>query len=273
MAQNRTHQGHYARKRFGQNFLHDEGIIHRIVLAINPKPGQHIVEIGPGLGALTKEVLPLVGEMDAIELDRDLITKLQIMAENMGTLTIHSADALKFDFSSITPPGEQLRVFGNLPYNISTPLIFHLCAQNDLIIEMHFMLQKEVVERMVADPGSKRYGRLSVMVQYFCQVRCLFMVPARSFTPAPKVESAIVRLQPHLEKPYLANDELLFSKLVRTAFNHRRKTLRNAVKEMVTEEQLIKSGVRPDVRPESIGLEQFVSIANNLQIVNNSADL
>ncbi|RLA04240.1 MAG: 16S rRNA (adenine(1518)-N(6)/adenine(1519)-N(6))-dimethyltransferase [Gammaproteobacteria bacterium] len=255
---------HRARKRFGQNFLHDQGIIHRIVMAISPKPGQHIVEIGPGLGALTKEVLPLVGVMDAIELDRDLIPKLEHMAEDVGTLRIHSGDALKFDFSTLIEGEEQLRVFGNLPYNISTPLIFHLCAQGQLIKEMHFMLQKEVVDRMVAGPGSKRYGRLSIMVQYFCQVRCLFFVPARCFTPAPKVESAIVRLQPHSQKPFLANDEKLFSKLVTTAFNHRRKTLRNAVKEMVTEQQLIDAGVSPDVRPETIGLEQFVAIANRL---------
>jgi len=251
-------------KRFGQNFLHDQGIIHRIVMAISPKSGQHLVEIGPGLGALTKEVLPLVGEMDAIELDRDLIPKLEAMAEQLGTLRIHSADALKFDFKSLVTADAQLRVFGNLPYNISTPLIFHLCAQGSLIKEMHFMLQKEVVERMEAEPGSKRYGRLSVMVQYYCQVRSLFLVPASSFTPAPKVESAIVRLQPHREKPHHAKDEELFSKLVTTAFNHRRKTLRNAVKEMVTEEQLIEAGVSPNVRPETIGLEQFVAIANSI---------
>ena len=264
MAQSKLHQGHFARKRFGQNFLHDQGIIHRIVLAIAPKPGQHIVEIGPGLGALTKEVLPLVGEMDAVELDRDLIKKLELMTESLGKLHIHSADALKFDFTSLVKDGEQLRVFGNLPYNISTPLIFHLCAHSELIKEMHFMLQKEVVDRMTAEPGSKRYGRLSVMVQYFCQVRCLFYVPASSFTPAPKVESAIVRLQPHRQKPHLAKDEKVLSKLVTTAFNHRRKTLRNAVKEMVTEEQLVASGVNPEARPETISLEQFVGIANLL---------
>ncbi len=262
MAQNRTHQGHLARKRFGQNFLHDQGVIHSIVMAIAPKPGQHIVEIGPGLGALTKEVLPLVGEMDAIELDRDLIVKLESMAENIGTLRLHSADALKFDFSTLAKSGEQLNVFGNLPYNISTPLIFHLCAQAGLIKEMHFMLQKEVVDRMVAGPGSKRYGRLSVMVQYFCQVRCLFFVPARAFTPAPKVESAIVRLQPYKEKPFLAKDEKIFSTLVTTSFNHRRKTLRNAVRDMATEQQLIGVGVSPDARPETISLEAFVKIAN-----------
>ena len=264
LAQNRTHQGHLARKRFGQNFLHDQGIIHRIVMAISPKKGQNIVEIGPGLGALTKEVLPLVGEMDVIELDRDLIPKLERMAENLGTLRIHSADALKFNFQALVPAGEQLRVFGNLPYNISTPLIFHLCAHAALIKEMHFMLQKEVVDRMVAEPGSKRYGRLSVMVQYFCQVQCLFFVPARAFTPAPKVESAIVRLQPHRQKPYLAKDEKQFAKLVTTAFNHRRKTLRNAVKEIATEQQLIDSGVSPDARPETISLEQYVRLANSL---------
>ena len=264
MAQNKIHQGHLARKRFGQNFLHDDGIIQRIVMAIAPKPGQHIVEIGPGLGALTKEVLPLVGEMDAVELDRDLIPRLELMAETLGTLRLHSADALKFDFNSLVTDDKQLRVFGNLPYNISTPLIFHLCAQGQLIKEMHFMLQKEVVERMVAGPGSKRFGRLSVMVQYFCQVRCLFYVPSRSFTPAPKVESAIVRLQPHQQKPFLAKDEKEFALLVTTAFNHRRKTLRNALKEMVTEQQLIKVGVDPTARPETISLEQYVTIANGL---------
>jgi len=220
--------------------------------------------------------LPLVEEMDAIELDRDLIPKLQAMAKDLGILRIHSADALKFDFSSLlsdTHPsnenhedltGKQLRVFGNLPYNISTPLIFHLCAQGRLIKEMHFMLQKEVVDRMVAEPGSKRYGRLSVMVQYFCQVRCLFFVPARAFTPAPKVESAIVRLAPHKIKPHLAKDEKQFSKLVTTAFNHRRKTLRNAVKEMATEQQIIAADVSPDARPETLSLKQFVDIANIL---------
>jgi 16S rRNA (adenine1518-N6/adenine1519-N6)-dimethyltransferase len=194
--------------------------------------------------------------------DRDLIIKLEIMAEPIGQLKLYSADALKFDFSSLVKDERPLRIFGNLPYNISTPLIFHLCAQGDLIKEMHFMLQKEVVERMEAGPGSKRYGRLSVMVQYFCQVRCLFYVPASSFTPAPKVESAIVRLQPHRQKPHVANDEILFSKLVRTAFNHRRKTLRNAIKEMVNEQQIIDAGINPDVRPETVALDQFVKIAN-----------
>ena len=264
MVSSKVHQGHFSRKRFGQNFLHDQTIIHRIVMAISPKPGQHIVEIGPGLGALTAEVLPLVGEMDAIEIDRDLIIKLQAMAENVGELRIHSGDALKFNFAELAKEGEQLRVFGNLPYNISTPLIFHLCSHGSLIKEMHFMLQKEVVDRMVSGPGSKRYGRLSVMVQYFCQVRCLFFVPASSFTPAPKVESAIVRLQPHATKPFVAKDEKLFAKLVTTAFNHRRKTLRNAVKEMVTEEQLIAAGVKPEARPETIGLAAYVAISNCL---------
>ncbi len=264
MAQSRSHQGHIARKRFGQNFLHDQGVIHRIVMAIAPKPGQHIVEIGPGLGALTKEVLPMVGEMDAVELDRDLVARLEMMAESLGSLRIHSGDALKFDYSTLVPEGEQLRVFGNLPYNISTPLIFHLCTFSALIKEMHFMLQKEVVERMVAVPGSKRFGRLSVMTQYFCQVICLFYVSASSFTPAPKVESAIVRLQPHKQKPFLAKDEKLFSKLVTTAFNHRRKTLRNALREMVTEQQFIDAGVNPEVRPETIGLAEYVAIANCL---------
>ncbi len=257
---------HKARKRFGQNFLHDQGVIHRIVMAINPNPQQHLVEIGPGLGALTREVLPLVGEMDAIELDRDLIPKLTTMAQGLGELHLYSTDALKFDFSSLQKSTEPLSVFGNLPYNISTPLIFHLCAQGGLIREMHFMLQKEVVERMVAEPGSKRYGRLSIMVQYYCHVRCLFFVPASAFRPVPKVESAIVRLQPHKTKSFLARNEKLFSSLVTTAFNHRRKTLRNALKDLLSEQQLIDSGVNPDIRPEGISLQQFIAIANHLDV-------
>lgn len=264
LAQNKTHQGHTARKRFGQNFLHDKGIIHRIVMAISPEKGQHLVEIGPGLGALTAEVLPLVYNMDVIELDRDLIPKLEEMAKDKGELRIHSADALKFDFSSLVKDGMPLRVFGNLPYNISTPLIFHLCNQGNLIKEMHFMLQKEVVERMAAEPGSKRYGRLSVMVQYYCQVMNLFPVPASCFIPAPKVESAIVRLRPHETKPYRAKDEKLFGKLVTTAFNHRRKTLRNALKTLINEEQLVTTGINPNARPETISLEQYVNLANSL---------
>lgn len=257
---------HRARKRFGQNFLHDQGIIHRIVMAISPKPGQHIVEIGPGLGALTKEVLPLVGVMDAIELDRDLIPKLEHMAEDVGTLRIHSGDALKFDFSTLIEGEEQLRVFGNLPYNISTPLIFHLCAQGQLIKEMHFMLQKEVVERMAAKPGSRTYGRLSVMTQFRCNVTPLFDVFPESFSPQPKVCSSIVRIQPLKVPPADAGSFKNLERVVAAAFSQRRKTLRNSLRDCLSTDQILAADIDPGQRAEQLSLSQFASLARALPI-------
>lgn len=249
---------HRARKRFGQNFLHDQNVIQRIVHQIQPREGQHLVEIGPGKGALTEEVLHHIAHMDVVELDRDLIPILQ---DQLGErISIHNQDAMKFDFCSLTEGDEKLRVIGNLPYNISTPLIFHLLGLRHCIHDMHFMLQKEVVERMVAGPGSKTYGRLSIMVQYFCQVEKLFIVPPGAFTPAPKVDSAIVRLLPYAQPPHEVESVETLSKLVAQAFSQRRKTLRNTLKGWLDEEQIISAGVDPKLRPEQLSLQDFVAL-------------
>ena len=253
---------HKPRKRFGQNFLHDPGIIQRIVNTIHPKPGQHLVEIGPGLGALTRPVLEEAGRLDVVELDRDLIPRLEAEFGPLGSLRIHSADALKFDFRSLAEAGEKLRVIGNLPYNISTPLIFHLLGQAEVIEDMHFMLQQEVVERLAARPGTGDYGRLSVMVQYHCRVERLFTVPPGAFYPPPKVYSAIVRLEPYPAPPYPASDPKLFARLVSQAFSQRRKTLRNTLKGLMDGDAISALGIDPGRRPETITLEEYVQLSN-----------
>ena len=219
---------HQARKRFGQNFLHDQGIIRHIVACIRPKADQKIVEIGPGLGAITEHLLATTGHLDVVELDRDLLPHLRISFASYGkNLRIHEADALKFDFASLSADAELLRIVGNLPYNISTPLIFHLLSYTNLIADMHFMLQKEVVLRLAAGAGTNNYGRLSIMAQYFCRVDSLFEVPPEAFDPRPKVDSAIVRMAPYTELPHTALDFKHFEQLVKSAFSQRRKTLRN----------------------------------------------
>ncbi len=254
---------HRPRKRFGQNFLHDQNVIRGIVAAIHPQTGERLVEIGPGLGALTEPLLTALGEMDVVELDRDLVPRLQQQFATQGTLHIHNADALKFDFCSLRQTGdEKLRVVGNLPYNISTPLIFHLLDQSPCIHDMHFMLQKEVVQRLAAKPGGDDYGRLSVMVQYRCEVEKLFTVPPGAFNPPPKVDSAIVRLIPYATPPYPANDEKFFSRLVNQAFSQRRKTLRNNMKGLLDATAIEALGIDPGCRPETLTLEQFVALAN-----------
>lgn len=254
---------HTPRKRFGQNFLHDQNVIQRIVNAISPGQGEHLVEIGPGQGALTRQLLPLVGKMDAIELDRDLIEPLKQSCAALGQLTIHSADALKFDFCSLVNSAQQkLRVVGNLPYNISTPLLFHLMEQRHCIKDMHFMLQKEVVERITASPGNGQYGRLSIMLQYYCQAEQLFNVPPGAFFPPPKVDSAVFRLVPHESPPYPAKDEKLLSQVVSQSFSQRRKTIRNNLKGMIEEGVLQELGIDPGLRPERLEPEQFVKLAN-----------
>lgn len=254
---------HRPRKRFGQNFLHDQNVIRGIVAAIHPQTGERLVEIGPGLGALTEPLLAALGEMDVVELDRDLVPRLQVQFATQGTLRIHNADALKFDFCSLRQnDDEKLRVAGNLPYNISTPLIFHLLDQSPCIRDMHFMLQKEVVQRLAAKPGGGDYGRLSVMVQYRCEVEKLFVVPPGAFNPPPKVDSAIVRLIPHASPPFPANDEKLFARLVNQAFSQRRKTLRNNMKGLLDAAAIEALGIDPGCRPETLSLEQFVALAN-----------
>jgi 16S rRNA (adenine1518-N6/adenine1519-N6)-dimethyltransferase len=265
-----TPKKHQARKRFGQNFLHDQGIIRHIVACIRPKSEQHIVEIGPGLGAITEHLLATAGHLDVVELDRDLLPYLRIAFASYGdNLRIHEADALQFDFSSLSKdnsntPKELLRIVGNLPYNISTPLIFHLLSYTDLIADMHFMLQKEVVLRLAAGAGTNNYGRLSIMAQYFCRVDNLFEVPPEAFDPRPKVDSAIVRMAPYTVLPHPANDFKHFESLVKSGFAQRRKTLRNNLKGITNDEQLQSLGIDPSIRPERLTVGDFVAISNLL---------
>ncbi len=254
---------HKARKRFGQNFLHDSGIIHRIIQSIQPQPGQRLVEIGPGQGAITRELLRAAGSLDAVELDRDLLPPLQQMCAPLGELRLHNADALKFDFASLLQPGEHLRLVGNLPYNISTPLLFHLLEQAHRIQDMHFMLQKEVVERMAAQPGSKAYGRLTVMLQQLCRVQPLFTIGPGAFRPPPKVDSAFVRLVPHAVPPNPLQDPELFARIVTAAFGQRRKTLRNSLRELVSDRAFAAAGIDPGARAERLTVSQFADLANS----------
>lgn len=255
---------HRARKRFGQNFLHDAGVIHRILRAIHAREGQRLLEIGPGQGALTEGLLGSGAHLDVIELDQDLIPLLKLKFGLESRLSLHQGDALKFDFASLVESGEKLRVVGNLPYNISTPLIFHLLEHAPVIEDMHFMLQKEVVERLAATPGGGDWGRLSIMVQYHCRVEHLFNVGPGAFNPPPKVDSAIVRLTPFAEPPHPARDPKLLERVVREAFNQRRKTLRNTLKPLLSVEDIEAAEVDPTLRPEQLDLAAFVRLANRL---------
>ena len=254
---------HIAKKRFGQNFLTDQGVIASLVAAISPKVDDLLVEIGPGLGALTKPLLQRLNLLHVVEVDRDIIAWMESEYSNPAyantSINIHNADALKFDFSSL---GENLRVTGNLPYNISTPILFHLLDNVAHICDMHFMLQKEVVERMVADPSTPAYGRLSVMLQYRLQMSYLITVPPEAFEPAPKVESAFVRCVPHTVLPYVANDEALFAKIVTAAFGQRRKTLRNTLKGLLDDDGFTALNIHSQLRAENLAVSDFVAIAN-----------
>ncbi len=254
---------HRARKRFGQNFLIDQGVIERIVAAINPRGEDNLVEIGPGQGALTGLLLAANPRLTAIELDRDLAALLRAKFAAYPDFRLIEQDALKIDFNGLAG-GRPLRVVGNLPYNISTPLIFHLLAHAGIIRDMHFMLQREVVERMAAEPGSKSYGRLSVAVQYLCRVDYLFGVPPGAFFPAPKVESAIVRLSPHAIKPMEASDPARFFELVNLCFQQRRKTLRNNLKPWARDHDLDALGIDLGRRPETLSVAEFVELSNRL---------
>ncbi|MDX1319920.1 MAG: 16S rRNA (adenine(1518)-N(6)/adenine(1519)-N(6))-dimethyltransferase RsmA [Oceanospirillum sp.] len=257
-------QQHRARKRFGQNFLQDEGIIRRIVRSIAPQTGEHMVEIGPGMGALTEIILESADRLDVIELDRDLIPGLKVKFFNHPGFEIHQADALKFDFAELIDDGKPLRVAGNLPYNISTPLIFHLLEQRQNIQDMHFMLQKEVVERLAAAPGTNDWGRLGILAQYLCDVEALFIVPPEAFDPMPKVDSAIVRLTPHKELPCPAKSAECLDNLVRTAFGQRRKTLRNNLKGLMDVSEIEALGIDPQRRPETLTLQEVVALSDCL---------
>jgi 16S rRNA (adenine1518-N6/adenine1519-N6)-dimethyltransferase len=255
---------HAPRKRFGQHFLNDTDIIDRLVQAIAPEKGQHLVEIGPGQGALTIPVLTKTGEIDAVELDWDLIPILKARCKDHGVLNVHQADALTFDFKQLIHANEPLRIIGNLPYNISTPLIFHLLEYAADIRDMHFMLQKEVVDRLAAKCGNGDYGRLSIMVQYHCHVTALFPVPAEAFYPPPKVDSSIVRLVPHVSVDYFAKDYKHFGDMVKQAFNQRRKTLRNCLKTLMNDDDWKVSGIDPQLRPEQLSVKDYVNLSNAL---------
>jgi 16S rRNA (adenine1518-N6/adenine1519-N6)-dimethyltransferase len=254
---------HRPRKRFGQNFLQDSDVVRRIVEAIDPRPGQSIVEIGPGQAALTGALIERVGHLHAIEIDRDLAASLRLRFAT-EKLTLIEADALTFDWTALaTGP---LRIVGNLPYNISTPLLFALMTIAESVIDQHFMLQKEVVDRMVAVPGSKTYGRLSVMLQFRYRLSKLFDVPREAFRPAPQVTSSIVRMQP-LAAAELPNvDAKAFARVVAAAFGQRRKTLRNALSDLLDAEQIVESGVDPRARAETLGLQSFVGLARRLVV-------
>jgi 16S rRNA (adenine1518-N6/adenine1519-N6)-dimethyltransferase len=257
-----TDYRHQPRKRFGQNFLTDKNIVGKIVAAIAPRPGDNLVEIGPGLGAMTLPLLEKAGRLHAVELDRDLIPRLRERCRDAGELRVHEADALVFDFSALARPDARLRLVGNLPYNISTPLLFHLVAYMPLIRDLHFMLQKEVVDRIAARPDTPDYGRLSVMLQYHCAVEPLFTVPPGAFNPRPKVDSKIVRLLPHAAPPFPVADYRDFSALVKQAFAQRRKTLRNTLKSMLDADRISALGIDPGARAETLGLADFASLAN-----------
>lgn len=249
---------HVAKKRFGQNFLTDQAIINSLVDAINPKTEEIIVEIGPGLGALTKPLLKKIQHLHVVEIDRDIVSWMQKEYAH-DAITIHNVDALKFDFSQL---GSQLRVTGNLPYNISTPILFHLLENLAHISDMHFMLQKEVVERMVAQPSTPAYGRLSVMLQYHLAMEYLITVPPEAFDPAPKVESAFVRCVPHITKPFVADDVTLFAKLVMAAFGQRRKTIRNTLKDYLSDEDFTQLNIDSRLRAENLSVKDYVHICN-----------
>ncbi|MBN5369336.1 16S rRNA (adenine(1518)-N(6)/adenine(1519)-N(6))-dimethyltransferase RsmA [Serratia marcescens] len=260
---NRVHQGHFARKRFGQNFLTDQFVIDSIVSAIHPQPGEAVVEIGPGLGALTEPVGARMDRMTVIELDRDLATRLENHPRLKDKLTIHQQDAMTVNFAELAEEaGQPLRVFGNLPYNISTPLMFHLFSYTQAIRDMHFMLQKEVVNRLVAGPNSKAYGRLTVMAQYYCNIIPVLEVPPTSFAPPPKVDSAVVRLVPHSVLPNPVGDVRMLSRITTQAFNQRRKTIRNSLGDLFTPEQMTELGVDPSLRAENISVAQYCKLAN-----------
>ena len=257
------HERHVPRKRFGQHFLHDPGILARIVAAIAPKPEDRVVEIGPGEGALTLPLLRKAGHLTAIELDRDLIEPLRAKAQGLGELSIISADALTVDLSALAQ-NSKIRLVGNLPYNISTPILFHCLEHAAAIDDMHFMLQKEVVDRMAAAPGSKIYGRLSVMLQLRCRVEPLLHVPPGAFRPPPKVDSAVVRLVPLAARELPDVDFAMIERIVRAAFGQRRKTLSNSLSEYAAAADIEAAGLDPRARAEQLAPQAYVALARVL---------
>lgn len=254
---------HRARKRFGQNFLTDRALVQRIVDTINPSAGDVILEIGPGQAAISGPLGDSEAELHLLEIDRDLAARLKLQFEPMGLAKVHQGDALAMDFSEIVG-NRPFRLVGNLPYNISTPLLFHVLQWHHLVTDMHFMLQQEVVKRMAAEPGSKAWGRLSVMCQYHCEVLPLFNVPPEAFTPQPRVQSMFVKLVPHRQRPVKIDDMAVFERLVSQAFSMRRKTLRNSLRGMLNSDQIESCDISAGARPETLSLEQFASLAELL---------
>ncbi len=255
---------HKAKKKFGQNFLVDERIIADIIAAIRPEPEDNMVEIGPGLGALTRPLLKRLNHLHVVEIDRDIIARLEHdypQGNPNSKLIVHAGDALEFDFATLAAP---LRIVGNLPYNISSPLLFHFAAYAGRILDMHFMLQNEVVERMVAAPSTSEYGRLSVMLQYRFHMEKLLDVPPESFRPAPKVDSAIVRMIPLPASEIVVRNEKLYAAIVSAAFGQRRKTLRNTLRNYLTEDAFGKLGIETRLRAENLPVAEFAKIANYL---------
>ncbi|MDF0604381.1 16S rRNA (adenine(1518)-N(6)/adenine(1519)-N(6))-dimethyltransferase RsmA [Neisseriaceae bacterium TC5R-5] len=257
---------HIPRKRFGQNFLQDDSVIANIVHAVNPQYNDIIMEIGPGLGAITKPLLARVNHLHVVEIDRDIIHRLR-QTFPVDKLTIHAGDALAFDFAAVA--ATPIKIVGNLPYNISTPLLFHLASYGQSIIDMHFMLQKEVVERMVAEPSTTDYGRLSVMLQYRFEMEHILSVPPEAFWPPPKVDSAVVRMIPLPGRCGHANDEQLLADVVLKAFSQRRKTLRNNLKGWLTEDDFSALNIDSGIRPENLAVADYVRLANYLSAQAN----
>jgi 16S rRNA (adenine1518-N6/adenine1519-N6)-dimethyltransferase len=257
-----SHYHQRAKKRFGQHFLHDRSVVDRMLRALNLQTSDRVVEIGPGPGALTFPLLEILPQLDVVEIDRDLIAWWQKQPQAQGKLHIHAQDALHLNVSALRDGGERLRVVGNLPYNISTPLIFHLLRNREHIRDMLFMLQKEVVDRITAEPDSAHYGRLSVMVQYFCEPYYLMEVGPSAFDPPPKVDSAVVYLKPWEQQPFIANDAGQFADVVAQAFSQRRKTLRNTLKSVISAEQMESIGINPQRRAETLSVEEFVNLSN-----------
>jgi 16S rRNA (adenine1518-N6/adenine1519-N6)-dimethyltransferase len=258
---------HRPRKRFGQNFLQNQHIIDTIIQSLNPRPSDNVLEIGPGLGALTQPLLQKLNKLTVIEIDRDLQAHLAAMPLTANKLTIINADALIVNYDQF---GKELRIIGNLPYNISTPLLLRLLHYTSFINDMHFMLQKEVVLRLAASPGSKTYGRLSVILQYYCEVEHLFDVPPTAFHPQPKVDSAIVRLIPHSAQLYPAVEFTSLERVVACAFSMRRKTLANNLKPLMSAAQLTHLGIDPILRPEQISVMQYVELTKFIHNTSNT---
>jgi 16S rRNA (adenine1518-N6/adenine1519-N6)-dimethyltransferase len=261
----------FPRKRFGQHFLNDSSVIERIVNAIAPAKGEHIVEIGPGLGAITLPLLQRINEFDVVEIDRDVIRELREKTSTLGTLRIHEADALRFDFGTLSREPHSLRIVGNLPYNISTPLMFHLIEARQHIRDMHFMLQKEVVDRMAAEPGGEAYGRLTVMLAPWVNVEPLFDIGPGAFRPPPKVMSTFFRLTLHATPPFVIDHPQGYARVVSAAFMQRRKTIRNALKNLVTAECIVAAGVDPGARAGVITPAQYAALAAQLALQNSGA--